>query len=370
MTARPDPSIFKAPALPQVGRAAVLERFGDASQLQVRHVPVRQPGPGEILVRVQATSVNPIEWKMRQGLGLPHFVWRRLLGRPMVLGIDFSGTVAAVGPQVRGFAEGDEVFGATPLRGAYAEYLLVRPGSRRTAIAHKPARLPHHQAALLPFAGLVAYAGLVTHSGRKQLGAGSAVLIIGGSGGVGHLAVQIAKRALGAEYVVAVSSSRNSPFVRACGADEVVEYDRAPVERLAELRPEWNGRFDIIFDTVGDDRWWTKLAPSLLAPKGRFVTAALPPSRPGRAGEDVRGLEGLRLLARMLWRHLGGRYRLIAGLLGDLPSKEGMSMLAKWSEAGSIRPHVAESYELEEIAQAHRSSETGRTAGKIAVLIR
>ncbi len=106
--------------------------------------------------------------------------------------------------------------------------------------------------------------------------ANARVLVIGASGGVGHLAVQIAKRGLGAALVVGVCSSRNEDFVRACGADAVVAYDRTPIETIAREHPEWKGTFDLIFDTVGIDTAWTILAPQLLSATGRFVAAAIP----------------------------------------------------------------------------------------------
>src|SRR5437764_8013830 len=123
---------------PATRRAAVLSDFGGAHNFAVREVPTPAPRADEMLVRVKATSVNPIEWKMRRGLGLPKAIWRLLLGRPMILGIDFSGTVVAVGPEIDGYGIGDDVMGAFRLWGADAEYVVVRPGSRNTAVALKP----------------------------------------------------------------------------------------------------------------------------------------------------------------------------------------------------------------------------------------
>jgi len=130
----------------------VLSDFGEASNLSICELPMPSFRSDEMLVRVKATSVNPIEWKMRRGLGLPRPIWRRLIGRPMVLGIDFSGTVAAVGSEIAGYRVGDDVMGAFRLWGADAEYVVVRPGSRNTAIALKPPSVPHVEAGqfLLP----------------------------------------------------------------------------------------------------------------------------------------------------------------------------------------------------------------------------
>ena len=191
----------------------------------------------------------------------------------------------------------------------------------------------------------------------------------GASGGVGHLAVQIAKRCLGAALVVGVCSSRNEDFVRRCGADEVVAYDRVPVEGIASSHPEWKGSFDLIFDAVGIDRAWTVLAPWLLRQDGRFVGAALPQLPDGRAGEDVGLIGGLATAARLGLRRMGGRYRFIYGFMGDLPSKQGFPSLVEWIAEGKLAPRLAATYSLDQLADAHRASETGRIVGKISVVI-
>src|SRR5262245_40695848 len=195
-------------AIPATCHAVVLSDFGDASRLTFREIATPAIGrPNELLVRVHATGVNPIEWKMREGLGpfrlLGRLFGRRLFGDPMILGLDFSGVVAAVGSSATGFHVGDEVFGTVPWGGAYAQYLVVRPSNSRTAIAHKPRGISHERAGVIPWAGLVAYAGLVTYGrlggkrGNSAARPGPRVLVVGASGGVGHLAVQMAKHGLG-----------------------------------------------------------------------------------------------------------------------------------------------------------------------------
>lgn len=347
-----------------------LNDFGDVTQFRLIERPSPQLGrPDEMLVRVRASSVNPIEWKMRQGLGLPHWLWRKMLGEPIILGLDFSGSVVATGSKVVGFKPGDEVCGATPLRGTYAEHVIVRPAYSRTAVALKPGNISHEQAALIPFAGLVAYACLVSEGGLLPSSERARVLIIGASGGVGHLAVQMAKRGLGAHLVVGVCSSRNMPLVRECGADEVVAYDQTSIFDIADQRPEWAGTFDLIVDAVGNDRYWTELAPKLLRPDGRFVAAALPQSATGGAGEDVDFMRGISLASSLLRRRLGRRYRLVAGLLGGLPHHTGFPVIMDWMASGKIAATAAASFDLAEIADAHRLSEGGRVAGKIGLKI-
>ena len=270
----------------------------------------------------------------------------------------------AVGPEVDVYRVGDDVMGALRLWGADAEYVVVRLGDRRTAVARKPSSISYAEAAAAPFAGLIALAGMTTHGGLATK-ANARVLIIGASGGVGHLAVQIAKRGLGAAFVVGVCSSRNEEFVRTCGADDVVAYDRVPIESIAAHHPEWQGRFDLIFDAVGLDQAWTVLAPWLLSKDGRFVAAAVPQLADGRAGEDLGIVGGLATVIRFTLRRMGGRYRFIYGILGDVFSHEGFSSLVQWIAEGKVAARVSATYSLDELADAHRASETGRTVGKI-----
>lgn len=356
------------PTVPPISNAIVLEDFGGSDQLHMEEVPTPLPAhSSEMLVRIHATSVNPIEWKMREGFGLPRFAWRRALGARPILGLDFAGTV--VDAQGTSFARGDAVMGALPLHGAYAEYVVVRPSDPRTGVARKPAEVSFEEAALVPFAGLVAYAGLVIHGRMRASVPGARVLIVGASGGVGHLAVQMARHALGAGLVVGVCSSRNAEFARACGAHEVITHDKVRVADIADRYPQWANSFDLIFDTIGIDTYYSKLARRLLKPTGRFVTAALPQSADGRPGEDVDLIGGLVMGTKLLWRHATGRYRLITGLLGGLPSHEGVSAMAQWLKEGKLCPHQSASFPLSQIAEAHRLSETGKTVGKISIRV-
>jgi NADPH:quinone reductase-like Zn-dependent oxidoreductase len=304
---------------------------------------------------------------MREGFGLPRWAWRRALGDKPILGLDFAGTV--VDPGKTGFAAGDAVMGALPLHGAYAEHILVRPLDRRTGVALKPANVSFEDAALVPFAGLVAYAGLISLGQLDKAAPGARVLIIGVSGGVGHLAVQIARHALGASFVAGVCSSRNAAFAQSCGVHEVVPHDLVQVGEIADRHPEWSNSFDLIFDTIGIDTYYTQVAQQLVKPERRFVSAALPQAPDGRPGEDVGLLAGVAMAAKLLKRQLGGRYHMIAGLLGGLPSQEGVPKLAEWLGQGKLKPHRTASFTLCGIKEAHRLSETGRVVGKISIQV-
>lgn len=345
--------------------AVVLTEFGDSDNLRPTDLPMpRLRHHDELLIRVRATSVNPIDWKLRQGMGAPKWLSRRIIGTPMVLGIDFAGEVVAAGSSVGLYQPGDAVMGVMPPAGTYSSHVVLRLRGGRNAVVHKPAELSYTQAALLPFAGLIGYAGLVTYGGLRK--AGARILIVGASGGVGHLAVQMAVNGLGADLVVGVSSSRNEAFVRSLGAHTAVPYDRIGITEICEQFPDWAGTFDIILDCVGDDRYFTVLAPRLLKPTGRYVTAALPSSRPGRAGEDIGLLAGGALLGRVVLRRLTSDYRVITGLF-RLPGTDGLPAMARWVRDGKLVPHTASTYRLDDLAAAHRESEAGRTVGKIAV---
>jgi NADPH:quinone reductase-like Zn-dependent oxidoreductase len=353
---------------PASQRAVVLSDFGEADNLSVREVPTPALRSDEMLVRVKATSVNPIEWKMRRGLALPKALWRLLIGQPMILGIDFSGTVVAAGPEVDGYRIGDDVMGAFRLWGADAEYVVVRPRDGHTAVALKPFSVSYAEAAAVSFAGLIALAGMTTHGGLATK-ANSRVLVIGASGGVGHLAIQIAKRGMGAAFVVGVCSSKNEEFARKCGADDVIAYDRTSIESITSHQPDWEGSFDLIFDTVGLDKAWTVLAPRLLSRNGRFVAAATPQLADGRAGEDVSIVGGLATITRFTVRRMGGRYRFIYGFMNDVFSKRAFSLLVQWIAEGKVAAKLATTYSLDQLAEAHRASERGRTVGKISVVV-
>jgi NADPH:quinone reductase-like Zn-dependent oxidoreductase len=174
---------------------------------------------------------------------------------------------------------------------------------------------------------------------------------------------------MGAAFVVGVCSSKNEEFVRKCGADYVVAYDRTLIESIASHYPEWQGSFDLIFDAVGLDKAWTVLAPRLLSRNGRFVAAALPQLADGRAGEDVGVIGGLATVGRLALRRMGGRYRFIYGFMGDLFCKRGFSSLVQWIAEEKVAAKLAATYSLDQLADAHRASETGRTVGKISVVI-
>jgi NADPH:quinone reductase-like Zn-dependent oxidoreductase len=191
-----------------------VDRFGETGSIHELAMPVA--GTDEILVRIRYAGVNPADWKVRDGM-------RGDRTFPLILGSDFSGVVAAVGEGVRRFVPGDRVFGIASEHGTYAEYTVVPAPSEYAVIAKTPSGLPDEEAAALPVAGLTALGAV----GRVDLPRGSTLLVVGGTGGVGGFAVQMAHaRGL---YVIAVARSGKEDVARALGADEVIAYDKADV---------------------------------------------------------------------------------------------------------------------------------------------
>lgn len=308
-------------------RAIRQDQLGGTEVLQEVEVPRPRPGISEILVRVHAASVNPTDWK--------HRATGRFLGEPpFVLGWDLSGVVEKVGLGVTLFKPGDEVFGMLPYPhgvGAHAEYVV---GPAR-AFARKPESVDHVQAGAIPLAALTAWQALVD---TARLTAGDRVLIHAAAGGVGHLAVQIAK-ARGA-YVIGTASAPKHDFVRGLGADEVIDYREVDFAEVVQ-------GVDVVLDTIGGDYQLRSLRT--LKPGGTMVST-VPVAAEGLLEEAAR---------------LGVRAELIL-VEAD---HEGMRQIAELVEAGALRAHVAETFPLDQAARAHEAGETNRTAGKLVLVV-
>lgn len=315
-------------------RAVLFDRYGPPDVLYVGTLPKPVPGPGEVLVRVHAGSVNGGDLHGRAGeVRLVTDVKPR--GWPKPLGLDFAGEVAGLGPGVTGPKEGDRVWGVLGRTfGSLAEYIAVRPG----VIALMPSGLDHVQAAALPV-GAVAITAL---RDKARLRPGERLLVRGGSGGVGHLAVQLG-RAYGA-HVTALAGARTLDFVRDLGAHEAYDY--------ATTDPSELGRFDVILDTVGADQ---PAYHRLLAPGGRMVAIAFDLRRP---------VSSLAFIAASA-RHGRSRVRFFSGK----PSHGLLTDLARHVEKGELRPAVDRVFPLDEAAAAHRALEAGGVRGKIVIRV-
>ena len=285
-------------------------------------MPAPEPGVSEILIRVQAAGVNPIDGAQRQTgafVGEP----------PFVLGWDVSGSVEAVGPGVTLYKPGDEVFGLLPFpqgHGAYAEYVV---GPTRVFVP-KPDRLDHVQAAAIPMVGLTAWQALVDTAG---VGEGGRVLITGASGGIGHLAVQIAK-ARGA-YVTALASAGKLDFVRSLGADEAIDYNATDFREAVSDQ-------DVVLDIVGGD--YPARALDVLKRGGTLVS-----TQPSSLDEAVVNAAAERDI------HL-------AGVIVEA-DQVGMKALADLADTGQLVPTIAATFPLEEAATASAMADVAATDG-------
>ena len=306
-------------------RAAVYEKFGGADHIEVREVEDPPVGPDTVLVRVRATSVNPVDWKIREGYltgAYPHHL-------PIIPGWDVAGVVEAVGPAVRtGLEVGDEVFGYVRRDDvAFGTAAELVPAPERT-VTRKPASLSFEEAGSLPLAGLTAWQALTE---VLEVGANDRVLIHAGAGGVGHLAIQIAV-ALGAE-VVATASPANHDFLRSLGAAEVIDYQAGPVSE------QLSAPVDAVLDLIGGDALTD--APKQVRDSSRIVSIIDPGTVLG----------------------LGGHYVFVR------PDRDGLDALARLADEGKLRVEIARTFKLDEIADAHRLSEDGHVRGKVAVAI-
>lgn len=330
-------------------RAARIHRYGDASELVVEEAPSPVCGPDDVRVEVRATSVNPVDAKIRKG-GQRAVIRLRF---PSILGMDLSGVVTEVGARVQGIAVGDEVF-ATPSHrrmGCYAEEVVVRADE----IAPKPKRLSHEEAASLPLVGLTAWDVLVS---SLRVTRGQRVLITAGSGGVGTVAIQLAKH-LGAE-VLTTCSATNAALVRSLGADLVIDYRTQRFEEVAR-------GVDAVLEAVGGADIERALATVRRGGRVAIITAGLPDFT-ARLGPAL-GLArmGLRLASLMSRAALSGRS---LRLVTRAPSGANLRRLGELVDAGAIRPVIDRVFPLDKISEAHRYLETGRARGKVVIAVR
>lgn len=332
-----------APAAPTDGelmKAVVYRCYGPPDVLELADVEKPVPADDEVLVKVHAASVNPFDWHNMRGS--PYIM--RLgtgIGTPKVtrLGVDFAGTVEAVGSKVTKYKPGDEIFGGKA--GAFAEYITAREDGPR---ALKPANVSFEQAASVPIAGITALQAL-RDKGRVQRG--HKVLINGASGGVGTFAVQIAK-SFGAE-VTGVCSTRNLDLVRSIGADHVIDYTREDYTESGRM-------YDVIVDNVGNHSLRKNMR--VLEPGGRFVIVG------AESGDWIRPL--MRPVNAVILSPFVDQE--ISMLIARL-TQEDLALLADLMRDGKVTPVIDRRYPLAEIADAVRYSEAGHARGKIIVTV-
>jgi len=312
-------------------KSVAINQYGGTDVLQVMDLPTPSIKTNELLVQVHATSVNPIDWKIRTGM------LQLLTGYkfPLVLGFDISGEVVDVGTAVTRFQPGDQIYACLDnlTGGAYADYAVVSD----KAACLKPEKLCHKEAAAVPLAGLTALQAL-RDEGKIQ--SGYSVLINGASGGVGSFAVQIAKAF--STQVTGVCSGKNKEFVENLGADRVIDYTQQDFTQDT-------AKYDIIFDGVGNQSFWS--CRDCLKPNGVYVTTQPYPVN--------------------LWESF---------VTGFIPGKKAkvvvvkangldLNSLKKLIDEQKVRPVVAQTYPLSAIAKAHQESEQGHVVGKLVIMV-
>jgi NADPH:quinone reductase-like Zn-dependent oxidoreductase len=302
-------------------KAVRIHSFGGPEVLQFEELDKPEPSADEMLIRVHAAGVNPVDWKIREGL-----LKVRL---PYIMGRDFSGVVEALGPDVRDFRTGDSVFGQVARgSGSYAEYAIA-PVSQ---VASKPAALDHIHAAALPIASLTAWQALYDTADLK---AGQKVLIHAAAGGVGSFAVQFAKWK--GAYAVGTASAHNVDFVRHLGADEVIDYRAAKVEEIV-------CDADVVLDTIGgdtQDRSW-----EILKPNGILVSVVQPPPQEKAKAHGARGVF------------------LISKARGDQ-----LTQIADLVASSQVKVNVETILPLREARKAQELSQSRHTRGKIVLVV-
>ena len=307
-------------------KAIRIHNYGGPEVLKYEDAPRPKPQAGEVLVRVHAAGVNPIDWKVREG-HMKDF-WPHKF--PLIPGWDLSGVVEELGKGVSRFKIGDELYCCPdPTRnGAYADYIVVR----ESQLAPKPKSLHHIRAATVPLAALTAWQSLFD---TAQLQPGQRVLIHVGSGGVGHLAVQLAKWK--GAYVFATASTKNQDLLHKLGVDEPIDYTQQRFEDVTR-------NIDIVLDTIGGET--QKRSWSVLKKGGVLVSLVQPPSEEKAKELGVRAV-----------------------FVGGQPNGAQLAEIAKIIDSGKLAPIIDRILPLSEARRAHELSRSGHTRGKIALRV-
>lgn len=308
-------------------KAAIIEGYGNADQLKLVDQPMPELRENDVLIEVYATSINPVDWKIRGG----HLQEMLQYEFPLILGFDVAGVVVETGSGVKRFQKGDKVFSRPDItrNGAYAEYIAVD----ESEVVKKPENLSYREAAAVPLAALTAWQSLFDFSGMKE---GSKVLIHAGSGGVGHLAIQIAKHA--GAHVATTCSTRNVDWVQRLGADEVIDYTRQNFDEVLQ-------DYDIVFDTVGGEI--QERSYSVLKKGGTLVSIVNTPD------EEKAKSQGYR-----------------SGFVFVQSNGEQLGRIGNLLEQGILKPVIDEVIPLDEIHKALEKSEEGHVRGKIVIEVK
>jgi len=304
-------------------KAVQIHTFGGREVLELNDIAIPEAKQGEVLIKIHAASVNPVDWKIRQGYLQP------LLNHalPLTLGWDVSGEVVAVGGGVMHLKVGDEVYSRPNIanNGSYAEYMTASAEE----VALKPKNLTWQEAAGVPLAGLTAWQGLYE---LAKLEAGEQVLIHGGSGAVGQFAIQLAK--LRGATVYTTTSARNTDMVLSLGADHAIDYQQVDFSELRDM--------DVVLDTIGgevQDKSWKTIKPG-----GRLLSIVQTPDAAVAASHGV-----------------------TASFYFIEPDRSQLEEMARLADAGKLVVNIDSEFSLDQVADAHERSESGRAQGKIII---
>ena len=303
-----------------------IHEYGNADVLRLEEMPVPMIAADELLVKIHAASVNPLDWKVREG----YMKDMHLHTLPLTLGLDFSGTIEKMGSSVKGFKIGDKVYCRPAIErdGSYAEYIEVKANE----VALMPKSITYDEAATIPLAGITAWETLINKAKIKK---NQRVLILAASGGVGSLAVQIAKSR--GCYVIGTTSNINVEFVKSLGANEVIDYMSQDFsERLRDI--------DVVLDTIGGAI--QEKAFKVLKRGGILVSIA------GKPDEEIAKRYGVRCDSVFVG-----------------PNAHILNELRTLIDKGQVRPTVDRVFHLEEVKQAQNYSQSGKARGKIVLEI-
>lgn len=307
-------------------KAIRMHQFGGPEVLKLEEVPIPKINNDEVLIKVHAAAINPVDWKIREGLRKEKFPTTF----PLTPGWDVSGVIETVGQDIKILKKGDEVYSRPDLtkNGAYAEYIVVKAN----LVSHKPKTLNHENAAAVPLAGLTAWQGLFDHG---QLQAGQKVLIHAAAGGVGTFAIQFAKWK--GAYVIGTASEKNIEFLKLLGADKVIDYKKEKFEDVVH-------DIDLVLDTLGGDVQRRSL--QTLKKGGRLITI-LKPENQEEAGVKHIHIEGFTAQSH----------------------PDQLEHIAQLIDAGKVKPVIAKIMRLEQAAEAQELSKEGHSRGKIVLRV-
>jgi alcohol dehydrogenase len=310
-------------------KSAQMKSYGGSEVIEIKSAPsLNDPSAGKVLVIIKAAGVNPADWKVREG----YFQQMTPLQFPSTLGMDFSGIIEKVGEGVSDFKQGDEVYGdVAAIRsgsGAFAEMALANADS----IAHKPKTLSHEEAAGLPLVGVSAWQALVE---TIRLSKGQKILIHGGAGGIGSIAIQLAKR-FGA-YIATTVSTNDKQFVKELGADEVIDYKTQSFDDLLH-------DYDAVFDTVGGETYTRSFK---VLKKGGIIVSML--EQPNQELMERFGVKAIYQFTKV--------------------NRERLTKLAQWVDQNNIRVNVDRTFPLEETAKALDYQRDVHPRGKVVLAI-